>query len=58
MTVPVENMGFYALSSVAFDVVRGISWALTCQPLRIPTALAELFHSIIPLFTRRNGFSN
>jgi len=25
----VENMGFLALSSVAFDVLRGISWAAT-----------------------------
>lgn len=33
MIVQVENMGFYTLSSVAFDVVRGISWALTRQPL-------------------------
>ena len=24
-----ENLGFYSLSAVAFDVIRGIGWALT-----------------------------
>lgn len=40
----VENMGFLALASVGFDVLRGISWALTLNFPFVTDTLAGIFN--------------
>ena len=37
-------MGFLALSSVAFDILRGVSWALTMNFPFVTDALAGMFN--------------
>ncbi|GAA96093.1 uncharacterized protein L969DRAFT_94323 [Mixia osmundae IAM 14324] len=49
----VENMGVYALTSVIFDVLRGVSWALTMSFPLVSDALASAFNYCDNIVTQR-----
>ncbi|KAH8925034.1 hypothetical protein BT69DRAFT_1260815 [Atractiella rhizophila] len=50
----VENMGFLALSSVVFDVLRGVSWALTVSFPVVTDALGSVFNFLDQVVTQRS----
>lgn len=49
----VENMGFLALSSVIFDVLRGISFALTISFPFVTDALGSVFNAMNDVVAER-----
>lgn len=49
----VENMGFLALSSVIFDVLRGVSFALTISFPFVTDALGSIFNAMNDVVAER-----
>jgi predicted Zn-dependent protease len=49
----VENMGFLALSSVIFDILRGVSFALTISFPLVTDALGSVFNAMNDIVAER-----
>lgn len=49
----VENMGFLALSSVIFDILRGVSFALTISFPLVTDALGSMFNAMNDVVAER-----